>query len=66
MEAYLANNDLFKETICAPINGIMLNLITFEPLWAWQNLWGYGRKVHAKFWPWGMPWDPIYDHLRCV
>ena len=51
----------------------MLNLINFEPLWAWQNLWGYGRKVHAKFWPWGMPWDPIYDHLgpmlcpgRCV
>ena len=32
-------------------------LIIFGPLWAWQNLWGYGRKVHAKFWPWGMPWD---------
>ena len=38
-------------------------LIETGPLWAWQNLWGYGRKVHAKFWPWGMPWHPIYDHL---
>ena len=58
-----------------PINGIVhfydpqqkyLKLIilnNFDPLWAWQNLWGYGRKVHAKFWPWGTPWDPIYDHL---
>ena len=35
----------------------MSNLMNFEPLWAWQNLWGYGKKVHAKFWPWGMPWD---------
>ena len=26
-----------------------------------KNLWGYGRKVHAKCWPWGMPWDSIYD-----
>ena len=43
----------------------MLNLINFDPLWAWQNLWGYGRKVHAKFWPWGKPWDPSYDHF-CV
>ena len=40
-----------------------LNLIKIGSLWAWQNLWGYGRKVHAKFWPWGMPWDLIYDHL---
>ena len=23
--------------------------LKIEPLWAWQNLWGYGRKVHAKF-----------------
>ena len=23
------------------------------------------RKVHAKFWPWGMPWYPCYDHF-CV
>ena len=22
-----------------------------------------GRCVHAKFWPWGMPWDPSYDHF---
>ena len=38
-------------------------LTNFDPLWAWQNLEGYGRKVHAKFWPWGMPCDLIYDHL---
>ena len=40
-----------------------LILIKIRPLWAWQNLWGYGRKVHAKFWPWGMPWDQSYDHF---
>ena len=39
--------------------------IKIAALWAWQTLWGYGRKVHAKFWPWGMPWDPSYDHF-CV
>ena len=38
----------------------LLNLIKIVSLWAWKNLWGYGRKVHAKFWTWGMPWDPIY------
>ena len=42
-----------------------LHLIKIGILWAWKNLWAYGRKVHAKFWPWGMPWDPIYDHF-CV
>ena len=40
-------------------------LINFGSLWAWQNLWGYGRKVHAKFWPWGTPYDQSYDHF-CV
>ena len=40
-------------------------LIKIGPLWAWQNLLGYGRKVHAKFWPGGMPCDPSYDHF-CV
>ena len=40
-----------------------IKLINFDLLWAWQNLWGYGKKVHAKFWLWEMPWDPIYDHL---
>ena len=40
-----------------------LNLIKIGVLWAWKNLWGYGRKVHAKFWPWGTPWDPSYDHF---
>ena len=24
---------------------------------------GNGRKVNAKFWPWGMPWEPSYDHF---
>ena len=38
-------------------------LIKIGALWAWQNLWGYGRKVHAKFWLWGMPWDSSYDHF---
>ena len=33
-------------------------LIKIGALWAWQNLRGYGRKVHAKFGPWGMLWDP--------
>ena len=41
----------------------LINLIKIGSLWAWKNLWGYGRKVHAKFWPWGMLWDPIYDHF---
>ena len=40
-----------------------LNLIKVGVLWAWKNLWGYGRKVHAKFCPWGTPWDPSYDHF---
>ena len=40
-------------------------LIKTGLLWAWQNLRGYGRKVHAKFWPQGMPWDPSSDHF-CV
>ena len=31
------------------------NLIKIGVLWAWKSLWGYGRKVHAKFWPWGTP-----------
>ena len=22
--------------------------------------------MHAKFWPWGMPWDAIYDYLGSV
>ena len=35
------------------------NLIKIGVLWVWKNLWGYGRKVHAKFWPWGMPWDRV-------
>ena len=39
-------------------------LIKIGFLWAWQNLWGYGRKVHAKFWLWGMAWGPSYDHFR--
>ena len=25
-----------------------LNLIKIGFLWVWKNLWGYGRKVHAK------------------
>ena len=29
-----------------------INLIKIGVLWAGKNLWGYGRKVHAKFWPW--------------
>jgi len=41
----------------------LLNLIEIGSLWAWKNLWEYDRKVHAKFWPWAMPWDPIHDHL---
>jgi len=47
----------------------LLNLIKFGSLWAWKNLWGYGRKVHAQFWPWGTPWDPSYDppkHLQTL
>ena len=31
------------------------NSIKIGVLWVWKNLWGYGRKVHAKFWPWGGP-----------
>ena len=41
------------------------NLIKIGVLRVWKNLWGYGRKVHAKFWPWGNPWNPSYDHF-CV
>ena len=39
------------------------NLIKIGSLWARKNVRGYGRKVHAKFWQWGMPWDKIYDHV---
>jgi hypothetical protein len=39
----------------------LVNLIKIGSLLAWKNLWGYGRKVHAKFCPWGTPWDPSYD-----
>ena len=35
------------------------NLIKIGVLWVWKNLWGYGSKVHAKFWPWGIPWDRV-------
>ena len=41
------------------------NLIKIGVLWEWKNLWGYGSNVHAKFCPWGMPWDPSYDNF-CV
>ena len=41
----------------------MLILIICGPLWAWQNLLGYDRKVHAKFWFQGTPWDPSYDYF---
>ena len=33
----------------------MLNSIKIGSLWAYKNLWGYGRKVHANIWPWGTP-----------
>ena len=39
----------------------LINLIKIGSLWAWKNLWGYGRKVHAKFRLWGIPWNPSYD-----
>ena len=38
-----------------------VDLIKIGSLWPWKNLWGYGRKVHAEFWPLGTPWDPSYD-----
>ena len=41
-------------------------LMKSGPLWAWPNLWEYGRKVHAKFWAWGMPWDQICGHLGSI
>ena len=40
----------------------IFNLINFDPLWAWQNLWGYGRIFLTKFWPLGTPRDPSSDH----
>ena len=43
----------------------MFKLTKIGVLWVWKNLWGYGRKVHAKVWSWGTPWDPSYDHF-CV
>ena len=39
----------------------LLSLIKIGSLWAWKNVWGHGRDAHAKFWPWGTPWDPSYD-----
>ena len=42
-----------------------MKLFNLDPLWAWQNLWGYGKMILTSFWPWGMPWDPSYDHF-CV
>ena len=41
----------------------LVNLINFDPLWAWQNLWGYGRIILTKFWPLGTPWDLSYDNF---
>ena len=32
-------------------------------LWAWKNFWGYDRKVHAKFWPWGCPGTRVMTML---
>ena len=37
----------------------MIKLIEIGALWALKNLWGYGGKEHAKFWPWGNPLDLI-------
>ena len=39
------------------------NLIKDDPLWGCRSVRGYGRNVHAKIWPWGTPWDPIYHHF---
>ena len=39
------------------------NLIKSDPLWACGSIGGYGRKVHAKIWPWGNPCNLIYDHF---
>ena len=41
----------------------MPKLTKIDPLWAYKKFRGYGRKVHAKFWQWGTPWDVIYDHI---
>ena len=38
------------------------NSIKISPLWAWQNLYGYGGMISTKFWLWGMAWDLSYDH----
>ena len=53
LSTFMTPNKVFKT----------FNLIKIGILWVWKNLWGYGRKVHAKFWPWGTPWDPSYDHF---
>ena len=29
-------------------------LINFDLLWAWQNIWGYGRIILVEFGPWGI------------
>ena len=51
-------------TCMTPPNVIqIMNLIKFGVLWAWTTIWGYGKEVHAKFWPRGTPWDPSYDHF---
>ena len=39
------------------------SLIKNDPLWACRSIRWYGRKVHAKVWPWKNPWDPIYDNF---
>ena len=32
-----------------------INLIKIGVLWAWKNLWGYGKIILIKFGAWGRP-----------
>ena len=70
----LANNRVLWRTIGLPINRIThfydlpknaSDYVVYLKLGPFGHgtIWGYGRKRHAKFCPWGMPWDPIYDYL---
>ena len=49
--------------IIEEVLGTLYYTIDHGNLWAWTYVWGCGRTMHAKFWPWKMLWDVLYDQV---